>query len=69
MGIIQYSKDKGIIMNIKKDVPLPKNIKQFRQTPELKSLYKFIHENDLRREAFLVIHNIFKIRKNTLKTK
>ncbi len=68
MGIIQYSKDKGIIINTK-DVPLPKNIKQFRQTPELKSLYKFIHENDLRREAFLVIHNIFKIRKNTLKAK
>lgn len=44
--------------------PLPVVIKKFRKSSELKSLYKFIHENDLRKEAFQIINTLFKARKD-----
>ena len=66
MDLIKFSEEKGTIEFNKED-SVPIAIKKFRKSPELKSLYKFIYENDLRKDAFLVINNLFKSRKNTKK--
>ena len=42
---------------------LPMSPKKFRQSPELEGFYRFIYENDLRREASLIIEKILLIRK------
>ena len=65
MDLIKFSEEKGTIEFNKEESSVPIAIKKFRKSPELKSLYKFIYENDIRKEAFLVINNLFKSRKNT----
>ena len=65
MELIQFSEEKGTIAFNKEESPVPVAIKKFRKSPELKSFYKFIHDNDLRKEAFQTINNIFKSRKDT----
>lgn len=65
MELIKFSEEKDTIEFNKKESPVPLAIKKFRKSPELKSLYKFIHDNDLRKETFLIINNIFKSRKTT----
>ena len=64
MEPIKFLKDKNAIHFKVEDIPLPQSVKKFRQTFELKSFYKFIHENDLRKEAFQIINNLFKSRKS-----
>ena len=64
MEIIKFSEEKGTIEFNKEESPIPVAIKKFRKSPELKSLYKFIYENDLREETFQIINNLFKSRKN-----
>lgn len=63
MELIEFLKDKNEIHFKGGNEPLPNTFKKFRQTPELRSLYAFIYENDLRKEAFQIINEIFKIRK------
>ena len=65
MEIIKFSEEKGAIEFNKEECPVPVTIKKFRKSPELKSLYKLIYENDLRKETFQIINNLFKSRKNT----
>ncbi len=65
MELIKFSEEKCAIEFNKEESPVPVAVKKFRKSPELKSFYKFIYENDLRQEAFLVINSLFKSRKNT----
>ena len=65
MELIKFSEEKDTIEFNKEESPLPVAIKKFRKSPELKSFYKFIYENDLRKESFQAINSIFKSRKDT----
>ena len=65
MEPIKFSEEKGTIEFNKEEFTVPTAIKKFRKSPELKSLYKFIYDNDLRKEVFQIINSIFKSRKNT----
>lgn len=42
---------------------LPMSPKKFRESPELEGFYRFIYENDLRKEAAVIIDRIFLARK------
>ena len=42
---------------------LPMSPKKFRESPELEGFYRFIYENDLRKEAVQIIDRIFLTRK------
>ncbi|MCC6276887.1 MAG: hypothetical protein IT289_03100 [Oligoflexia bacterium] len=42
---------------------LPANPKKFRSSIEVESFYRFIHENDLRKEALEIIENVIGRRK------
>ena len=64
MESIRFSEENNTIEFNNQD-PLPGVIKKFRKSSELKDLYKFIHENDLRKEAFQIFNILFKNRKNT----
>ena len=37
---------------------MPLSPKKFRESPELEGFYRFIHENDLRKEALQIIDRI-----------
>ncbi|MBI2521962.1 MAG: hypothetical protein HYV97_16215 [Bdellovibrio sp.] len=40
------------------DVPIQR-IKNFRELPDIENFYRFIYENDLRREAKLLLESIW----------
>lgn len=42
---------------------LPMSPKKFRESPELEGFYRFIYENDLRKEARSIIDRIYLVRK------
>ncbi len=42
---------------------LPSSFKKFRQLPEIEAFYRFVYENDLRKEAKVIIGNILLKRK------
>ena len=42
---------------------LPMSPKKFRESPELEGFYRFIYENDLRKESIQIIDRIFLTRK------
>ncbi len=42
---------------------LPMSPKKFRESPELEGFYRFIYENDLRRESLQIMDRIFLARK------
>jgi hypothetical protein len=42
---------------------LPLSPKKFRESPELEGFYRFIYENDLRRESLQIIDRIYLARK------
>ena len=37
---------------------IPTTAKRFRQSPEIGAFYRFIHENDLREEALIILEGI-----------
>ncbi len=59
MSEIWYSKSKNKIECEEMGEP-PTTIKKFRQSPELKAMYKFIYENNIRREFFQILNNLYK---------
>lgn len=42
---------------------MPMSPKKFRESPELEGFYRFIYENDLRKEAMSIIDRIYLARK------
>ncbi len=54
MEKVKISKD-GTSINFVTQEQLPASPKKFRQSPELEGFYRFLHENDLRKEALEVI--------------
>lgn len=62
MEKVKISKD-GKSINFVQSEQLPTSAKKFRQSPELEGFYRFIYENDLRKEAFEVIDRLLLARK------
>ena len=62
MEKVKVSAD-GNSIDFKQSESLPMSPKKFRQSPELEGFYRFIYENDLRREASITIEKILLIRK------
>jgi hypothetical protein len=59
---VKLSKDGSSIDFIQSE-SLPSSIKKFRQSPEIEGFYRFIHENDLQREALAILERIIQERK------
>ncbi len=59
---VKISKDGSAIDFVQSD-KVPVSPKKFRQGPELEGFYRFIFENDLRKEALQVIDRIYLARK------
>lgn len=51
------------------DSALPSSIKKFRQSPEIEGFYRFVYENDLRKESYEILERIVERRKEEKKTK
>lgn len=62
MDKVKISKDGSAIDFVQSD-KVPVSPKKFRQGPELEGFYRFIFENDLRKEALQVIDRIYLSRK------
>jgi hypothetical protein len=62
MEKVKISKD-GKSINFIQAEALPASPKKFRQSPELEGFYRFLHENDLRKEAMEVIDRLLMTRK------
>lgn len=62
MEKVKVSED-GTSIDFKQSESLPMSPKKFRQSPELEGFYRFIYENDLRREGSIIIEKILMIRK------
>ena len=62
MEKVKISKD-GKSINFVTQEQLPASPKKFRQSPELEGFYRFLHENDLRKEALEVIDRLVMSRK------
>ena len=62
MEKVKISKDGSAIDFVQSD-KVPVSPKKFRQGPELEGFYRFIMDNDLRREALQVIDRIYLARK------
>lgn len=60
--IVKVSKDGSSIDFFQSD-KIPISPKKFRSGPELEGFYRFIFENDLRKEALAIIDRIFLARK------
>lgn len=59
---VKISKD-GSSIDFAQSDKVPVSPKKFRQGPELEGFYRFIFENDLRKEALQVIDRIYLARK------
>ncbi|MEQ1878407.1 MAG: hypothetical protein ABL958_17320 [Bdellovibrionia bacterium] len=57
MEKVKMSKDGKSIAYVAQE-QLPASPKKFRQSPELEGFYRFLHENDLRKEALEVIDRL-----------
>jgi hypothetical protein len=62
MEKVKMSKD-GSAIDFTQADKVPVSPKKFRQGPELEGFYRFIFDNDLRKEALLVIDRIYLARK------
>jgi hypothetical protein len=59
---VKISKDGSSIAFTTSD-SLPTSTKKFRQSPEIEGFYRFIHENGLQSEAFVILTQIIARRK------
>ncbi len=66
--VVKVSKD-GASIDFFQSEKIPVSPKKFRNGPELEGFYRFIFENDLRREALAIIDRIFVARKIKKTTK
>lgn len=62
MASVWYSQKKNKIEYEESD-SFPTAPKKFRQSAELEALYKFIYENNLRREFFPILNKLYKLKK------
>ena len=62
MEKVKVSAD-GSSIDFQQSENMPMSPKKFRQSPELEGFYRFIYENDLRREGSIIIEKIMLIRK------
>ena len=62
MEKVKVSAD-GSSIDFQQSESLPMSPKKFRQSPELEGFFRFIYENDLRREASIIVEKILLIRK------
>ena len=62
MEKVKISEDGASIDFVTSD-NLPLSPKKFRESPELEGFYRFIYENDLRKEASVIINRIMLGRK------
>lgn len=67
MEKVKMSKD-GNSINFVASEQLPMSPKKFRQSPELEGFYRFIYENDIRKESHDIIERLLMGRK-ALKSK
>jgi hypothetical protein len=67
MEKVKMSKDGNSISFVASE-QLPMSPKKFRQSPELEGFYRFIFENDIRKESHDIIERLLMTRK-ALKTK
>lgn len=63
MEKVKISKD-GSAIDFVQSQKVPVSPKKFRQGPELEGFYRFLFENDLRKEALQVIDRIYLARKS-----
>jgi len=61
MSRVKLSKDGSI--NFTPSDQLPASMKKFRQSPEIEGFYRFIYENDLRKEALEILEILIQRRK------
>jgi hypothetical protein len=59
---VKLSKD-GSSIDFVQSESIPSSVKKFRQSPEIEGFYRFIHENDLQREALSILEGIIQERK------
>lgn len=59
---VKISKD-GKSISFKQAENIPTSPQKFRQSPEIEAFYRFIYENDLRKEAYEVIDRLIRHRK------
>lgn len=59
---VKLSKDGSSIDFVQSD-SIPSSLKKFRQSPEMEGFYRFIYENDLRREALDILDRLIAQRK------
>lgn len=59
---VKLSKDGSSIDFVQSD-NIPSSAKKFRQSPEIEGFYRFIFENDLQREALVILERIIAERK------
>lgn len=59
---VKLSKDGSSIDFVQSEI-IPSSVKKFRQSPEIEGFYRFIFENDLQREALVILERIINERK------
>ncbi len=59
---VKISKD-GKSIAFSQSEQMPTSPKKFRQSPEIEGFYRFIYENDIRKEALDVIEKLLSHRK------
>jgi len=64
---VKLSKD-GNSIDFAQSENLPTSVKKFRQSLEIQGFYRFIFENDLQKEAFVILERIVNVRKAKKKT-
>ena len=60
---VKLSKD-GSSIDFVQSENIPSSVKKFRQSPEIEGFYRFIFENDLQREALVILERIIQERKD-----
>ena len=62
MDHVRLSKDEKYI-EFKRMDALPTTAKKFKASWELEGFYRFVFDNDLRKEAFKIVNEVYKDRK------
>ncbi len=62
---VKLSKD-GSNIDFSASESIPNSVKKFRKSPEIEGFYRFVHENDLQKEAFHILARIIARRKSQI---
>lgn len=65
---VKLSKD-GSSIDFTQSESLPSSLKKFRRSPEIEGFYRFIYENDLQKEAYVILGRIISDRKSEKQSK